>query len=199
MVTKEERWTHETAQKAQQLIGTAGQAGGALADLKQILPNIEARWKDMAKEEQYAVFRQLEEVQKKDWKELSIDEKKAGVWNFFSNFGCAMDEPFFAHRRDLFTTVSDTAVSYSILRCIRPPWPSHSCLTSRNQLQGRCCNGCTHWGCRSDVCWFPRTWFVSPSLLSTISALLIELLSSTCTSQNYDEGVARGNQRISTG
>ncbi|PWN18010.1 hypothetical protein BCV69DRAFT_285608 [Microstroma glucosiphilum] len=32
----------------------------------------------MSKVEQYAVYRQLEEIQRKDWKELSLDEKKAG-------------------------------------------------------------------------------------------------------------------------
>ena len=77
MVTKEERWTHETADKASQLLSSGGPNGAAL-DVKQLLPNIEARWKEMPKEEQYAVFRQLEEIQKKDWKELSLDEKKAG-------------------------------------------------------------------------------------------------------------------------
>lgn len=76
MVTKEERWTQETASKAQQLLSSGGGAGAL--DVKQILPNIEARWKDLVKEEQYAVFRSLEEIQKKDWKELSLDEKKAG-------------------------------------------------------------------------------------------------------------------------
>lgn len=34
----------------------------------------------MSKVEQYAVYRQLEEIQRKDWKELSLDEKKAGEW-----------------------------------------------------------------------------------------------------------------------
>ncbi|KDN40260.1 COX4-domain-containing protein [Tilletiaria anomala UBC 951] len=79
LVTKEERWTQETATKASQLISS-----GSGFDVKQVLPNIEARWKDMPTEEQYAVFRQLEEIQKKDWKELSIDEKKAA---YFISFG----------------------------------------------------------------------------------------------------------------
>jgi len=82
MVTKEERWTQETASKAQQLLSSGGGAGAL--DVKQILPNIEARWKDLVKEEQYAVFRSLEEIQKKDWKELSLDEKKAA---YFISFG----------------------------------------------------------------------------------------------------------------
>ena len=44
-----------------------------------LLANIEASWKDLASEEQYQVYQQLGELQKKDWKELSLDEKKAGV------------------------------------------------------------------------------------------------------------------------
>lgn len=78
LVTKEERWTPETARQAAQsnLIPDASGKGGA--DLSVVVPNIEARWAKMSKEEQYGVFRQLEELQRKDWKELSLDEKKAG-------------------------------------------------------------------------------------------------------------------------
>ena len=43
-----------------------------------LLANIEASWKDLPSEEQYQVYQQLGELQKKDWRELSIDEKKAG-------------------------------------------------------------------------------------------------------------------------
>ena len=43
-----------------------------------LLANIEASWKDLPKDEQYQVYQQLGEIQKRDWKELSIDEKKAG-------------------------------------------------------------------------------------------------------------------------
>jgi hypothetical protein len=45
-----------------------------------ILANIEASWKSLPAEEQYEVYQQLEEIQKRDWKELTIDEKKAGEW-----------------------------------------------------------------------------------------------------------------------
>lgn len=43
-----------------------------------VLANIEASWKNLPAEEQYEVYQQLEEIQKRDWKELTIDEKKAG-------------------------------------------------------------------------------------------------------------------------
>ena len=33
----------------------------------------------MPADEQYEVYRQLEELQKRDWKELTVDEKKAGM------------------------------------------------------------------------------------------------------------------------
>ena len=42
------------------------------------LSNIEAQWEAMSKEDQVTVHQQLEVLQKKDWKELSLDEKKAG-------------------------------------------------------------------------------------------------------------------------
>ena len=44
------------------------------------LSNVEAQWEKMSVDEQSAVYQQLEEVQKKDWKSLSLDEKKAGVF-----------------------------------------------------------------------------------------------------------------------
>jgi cytochrome c oxidase subunit 4 len=43
------------------------------------LSNVEAQWEKMSAEDQIAVHQQLETLQKKDWKELSLDEKKAGA------------------------------------------------------------------------------------------------------------------------
>jgi Cytochrome c oxidase subunit IV len=44
------------------------------------LSNVEAQWERLTSEEQITVHHQLEELQKKDWRELSIDEKKAGAY-----------------------------------------------------------------------------------------------------------------------
>lgn len=49
-----------------------------------ILGNIEASWKTLPAEEQYEVYQQLEQLQKKNWKELTIDEKKAGELSIYS-------------------------------------------------------------------------------------------------------------------
>lgn len=76
VITKSERWTTETARNAQQII-----EGPASQDLTKVLPNIEGMWPNMAKEEQYSVYKALEELQRKNWKELSVDEKKAGTFN----------------------------------------------------------------------------------------------------------------------
>lgn len=43
-----------------------------------LLANIEASWKTLPASEQHEVYQQLEAVQKRDWKELTVDEKKAG-------------------------------------------------------------------------------------------------------------------------
>lgn len=53
------------------------------------LSNVEAQWEKLTSDEQLTVQQQLEDLQKKDWKTLSIDEKKAGaylrfVWPFAS-------------------------------------------------------------------------------------------------------------------
>ena len=41
------------------------------------LSNIEAQWAKLSADEKVSVHEQLELLQQKDWKELSIDEKKA--------------------------------------------------------------------------------------------------------------------------
>ncbi|KAG5637165.1 hypothetical protein H0H81_005568 [Sphagnurus paluster] len=46
------------------------------------LSNIEAQWVKLSSEEKLSVSEQLEEIQKKDWTTLSIDEKKAGAFRF---------------------------------------------------------------------------------------------------------------------
>jgi hypothetical protein len=43
------------------------------------ISNVEAQWEKLTHEERATVHQQLEELQKKDWKTLSIDEKKAGT------------------------------------------------------------------------------------------------------------------------
>lgn len=46
------------------------------------LSNVEASWTKLTPEEKASVHQQLEDIQKKDWKELSVDEKKAGELDF---------------------------------------------------------------------------------------------------------------------
>ncbi|GMK54249.1 hypothetical protein CspeluHIS016_0108350 [Cutaneotrichosporon spelunceum] len=49
-----------------------------------LLGNIEASWSSLPAAEQAEVYQALEEIQKKDWKELTVDEKKAA---YFVSFG----------------------------------------------------------------------------------------------------------------
>jgi cytochrome c oxidase subunit 4 len=42
------------------------------------LSNVEAHWEKLDNEQKAALHEQLELLQQKDWKELSLDEKKAG-------------------------------------------------------------------------------------------------------------------------
>lgn len=60
------------------------------------LANVEAQWNSLSAEEQVDVHRELEELQKRDWKTLSLDEKKAGelvpdpyLLDFFHTMGNA--------------------------------------------------------------------------------------------------------------
>jgi hypothetical protein len=44
------------------------------------LGNIEAQWDRLSAPEQAAVYGRIEELQRGDWKTLSMDEKKAGAY-----------------------------------------------------------------------------------------------------------------------
>ncbi|CAE6492283.1 unnamed protein product [Rhizoctonia solani] len=51
------------------------------------LANVEAQWESLSAEEQVEVHRELENLQKRDWKTLSIDEKKAAYFVAFGPHG----------------------------------------------------------------------------------------------------------------
>ncbi|KAG8933312.1 Cytochrome c oxidase subunit 5A [Tulasnella sp. 417] len=57
--------------------------------------NIEAQWETLTSKEQTEVYEQLLEAQKRDWKTLSIDEKKAAYYISFGPHGPRkpVDEP----------------------------------------------------------------------------------------------------------
>ena len=61
--------------------GAASAHAPAASSSSAVIPlsNVEAMWGRLTADEQLAIHQQLEEVQKKDWKTLSVDEKKAGA------------------------------------------------------------------------------------------------------------------------
>ena len=59
------------------------------------LSNVEAQWEKLTPEEQVTVHQQLEELQKKDWKELSIDEKKAGKSIMTMSHPLSLRKPYY--------------------------------------------------------------------------------------------------------
>ncbi|PWN35098.1 cytochrome c oxidase subunit IV [Meira miltonrushii] len=84
LVTKEERWDLNTIKQANEQNLIPDESGKGGSDLTSSIPSLEARWAQLSKEEQYGIFRHLEELQRKDWKELSVDQKKAA---YFISFG----------------------------------------------------------------------------------------------------------------
>ncbi|KAL1409628.1 Cytochrome c oxidase subunit 5B, mitochondrial [Vanrija albida] len=52
-----------------------------------LLANIEASWSKLPSAEQFEVYQQLEDIQKKDWNELTVDEKKAAYFVAFGPHG----------------------------------------------------------------------------------------------------------------
>ncbi|CAA7271104.1 unnamed protein product [Cyclocybe aegerita] len=51
------------------------------------LSNVEAQWEKLSAEEKLSVHEQLEVLQQKDWKELSLDQKKAAYYVAFGPHG----------------------------------------------------------------------------------------------------------------
>lgn len=60
---------------------SAHSAAPAASSASPVIPlsNVEAMWERLSADEQLVIHQQLEEIQKKDWKTLSVDEKKAGT------------------------------------------------------------------------------------------------------------------------
>ncbi|KAJ7598704.1 COX4, subunit IV of cytochrome c oxidase [Mycena floridula] len=70
-------------------LSSSSSSSAAPAKRQSIIPlsNIEAQWKKMSKEDQAIVSEQLEEAMKKDWRQMSLDEKKAAYYVSFGPHG----------------------------------------------------------------------------------------------------------------
>ncbi|KAI0823578.1 cytochrome c oxidase subunit IV-domain-containing protein [Trametes gibbosa] len=72
-------------------------AASASASAQPVVPlsNVEAMWERLSADEQAVIHQQLEEVQKRDWKTLSVDEKKAAYYVAFGPHGprAPIDKP----------------------------------------------------------------------------------------------------------
>jgi len=74
---------------ARRLATAAAHPSTASSSSPSIIPlsNVEAQWEHISRDEQVQVHRQLEALQKKDWKTLSLDEKKAAYYIAFGPHG----------------------------------------------------------------------------------------------------------------
>ncbi|KAF5378357.1 hypothetical protein D9615_008744 [Tricholomella constricta] len=91
------------------------------------LSNVEAQWAKLSSEEKLSVQEQLEEIQKKDWTTLSIDEKKAAYYVAFGPHGprTPTSQPGDAVKV-LFWTAALVAAGgalYATTRALAPPAP----------------------------------------------------------------------------
>ncbi len=77
LARQQRRCLATTANPAHVLAGSTS----AAAPKRPVIPlsNVEAQWEKLSSEERSSVHDQLEVLMKKNWKELSIDEKKAGA------------------------------------------------------------------------------------------------------------------------
>ncbi|VDB82753.1 unnamed protein product [Peniophora sp. CBMAI 1063] len=91
------------------------------------LANLEAQWERMSNEEQVAVHEQLEELQKKNWKELSLAEKKAAYYVSFGPHGprAPINPPGTTLKVALGVTglLAATGVVWFTTRSLAPPPP----------------------------------------------------------------------------
>ncbi|KAH0826939.1 COX4, subunit IV of cytochrome c oxidase [Lanmaoa asiatica] len=85
------RLTRPTQRLALRRLTTAAPSTSASTTSANALPiplsNVEAQWEKLSKTDQATVQGQLEEIQKKDWKLLSVDEKKAAYYVAFGPYG----------------------------------------------------------------------------------------------------------------
>jgi hypothetical protein len=101
------------------------------------LSNVEAQWATLSPVEQAAVHQQLEELQRKDWKSLSLSEKKAG------------------------TSICSLCTHYllltlpSLLCRVWPSWTSRTGEPTRYNHQNPCWCFCPRRYCRAPLCGHP--------------------------------------------
>lgn len=93
------------------------------------LSNVEAQWEKMTKSEQAVVHRQLEELQKKDWKTLSLDEKKAGTFSVPPLFG-SIDVSYWCAFFFFGLLLFSKSRTIIVLRLIERCFPCHVCVNS---------------------------------------------------------------------
>jgi len=77
------------------------------------LSNVEAQWGTLSPSEQTAVHQQLEELQRKDWKTLSLGEKKAGA---------SVCPDYYSLHRGSESVRACSCGPSSLLCCVWPAW-----------------------------------------------------------------------------
>lgn len=109
---------------------------------------IEASWVSLPAREQERIYNELQELQKKDWKELSLDQKKAGQSHVLSLLAWSLSpgrpsEPltgFCSAPRAIRSISARTGLfiswSTSLLHLLRPTRPSRSYRSTQHQRQG---------------------------------------------------------------
>jgi len=89
--------------------------------------NIEAQWANLSNKEQMEVYEQLLEAQKRDWKTMSLDEKKAAYYISFGPHGPRkpIDEPGSGMKIFLLSSsiILATTVFFAVLRSRAPAPP----------------------------------------------------------------------------
>nr|ODN98908.1 cytochrome c oxidase subunit 4 [Cryptococcus depauperatus CBS 7855] len=103
-----------------------------------LLGNIEASWKTLPAEEQYEIYQQLEQIQKKDWKQLTVDEKKAAYFVSFGPHGPRAPTVESGHGLKVLLGVSGAVIAgfalFSVVRTQAAPPPKTMTAEYQEQM-----------------------------------------------------------------
>jgi hypothetical protein len=125
------------------------------------LSNVEAQWATLSPTEQTVVHQQLEELQRKDWKSLSLSEKKAGASILYLIYPCFL--PLRLRGEESVEFVVHVACPFynSLLCRVWPSWTSCASQPTWHSSQDPHWHLCPRWHRRPRLRWHPLSRYAS--------------------------------------
>lgn len=170
VVTAAERWNEDDWHQAHALVKTGS------VDLSRNIPDIEGKWESLGKPQQIATWVLLEDVMKKDWNEMTDNEKRAAWFIAYGPYGPRKLDPPHTRMKIFVGTVTavcagilltmsvqqlggaylgymlrrvqtDTMLTSRIARCQGPPHKLEHRVAGGYERQGACREERSHYWC----------------------------------------------------